>query len=612
MAKSEGTKYRKLQPISIKKMLALVLLIFLFTLYVSAQDVQEYGWTATSTGTASTFYDVAQVSDTTTIMVGANGIIMRTTDSSATWASETSGTTNSLLAVSATPNVAVAVGEQGEVLVNTGNSWVEKNIPAAIQLNGIAITSSTTFYVVGESGAIWITSNGGDTWIGQSSGVTVDLQDIDFFNSTYGIAVGANNTILGTLDGGNVWGVRTTPVESVNHTLYAVDFYSATRIYAVGENGTFLRSSSLTNTIGFAWTHSNTPFTTDLYDLYVASIYKVVVVGANSTVFLTKDGGNLFKPQSYSPSVQGQTFYAISIWEETGVITGTNGIALYTTTLGVLSSEGPSFRNFNDWSVYLNFIKPILIKGFYGTLSIVYFSMILGFSLGILLAILKTTRIAVPIFARKKTVEVETLDPESNEIVVVKERVWNIKEINLFGILATIYTDFFRNTPLLVQFFIIHFGLVEVGIDLTLGGLFERSYLSSIFALGLNSAAYQAEIIRSGILAIPTGQMEAGRSLGLTYVQTMRYIILPQAVRIVIPPLGNEMINLILNSSLAYTIGYFEITRGGRLIISTSFKTFETWAIVLLLYFVITYTMANLLKWYERKSKIPGLGLGEV
>ena len=129
-------------------------------------------------------------------------------------------------------------------------------------------------------------------------------------------------------------------------------------------------------------------------------------------------------------------------------------------------------------------------------------------------------------------------------------------------------------------------------------------------ALGLNSGAYQTEIIRSGIQAIPAGQMEAGRSIGLTYIQSMRFVILPQAIRIVIPPLGNETVNLVLNSALASAIGFGEITRKGRLLISLTFETFWTWGLVLMFYFVITYTLANILKYVEKRLKIPGLGIG--
>jgi polar amino acid transport system permease protein len=216
---------------------------------------------------------------------------------------------------------------------------------------------------------------------------------------------------------------------------------------------------------------------------------------------------------------------------------------------------------------------------------------------------------------------------------------WKLRPLQT---IATLYTDFFRNTPLLVQFMFIHFGLQlgkhiqNIGIDLTedliaissylgplenifdpminyvsesLFGPGKRSYLSAIFALGLNSAAYQCETIRGAIAAIPSGQMEAGRSIGLTYMGTMRLIILPQAIRICIPPLGNEMVNLVLNSSLASVIAYTELTRQGKLVVAITFQIFWTWGMVMVAYFVVTWSLALLLRRLEEKTRIPGLGI---
>ena len=216
---------------------------------------------------------------------------------------------------------------------------------------------------------------------------------------------------------------------------------------------------------------------------------------------------------------------------------------------------------------------------------------------------------------------------------------WKIRPLQT---IATLYTDFFRNTPLLVQFMFIHFGLQlgkhiqNIGVDITsdlslissylgpldniispmidyvkesLFGPGKRSYLSAIFALGLNSAAYQCETIRGAIAAIPSGQMEAGRSIGLTYMGTMRLIILPQAIRICIPPLGNEMVNLVLNSSLASVIAYTELTRQGKLVVAITFQIFWTWGMVMIAYFVVTWSLALLLRRLEEKTRIPGLGI---
>jgi ABC-type amino acid transport system permease subunit len=187
--------------------------------------------------------------------------------------------------------------------------------------------------------------------------------------------------------------------------------------------------------------------------------------------------------------------------------------------------------------------------------------------------------------------------------------------------LATLYTDMFRNTPLVVQFLFLHFG-IEMGkrIENAADGIFDnipyladifsdRIYLSAICALAMNSGAYQCETLRGAIAAIPSGQMEAGRSIGLTYLQTMRLIILPQSIRICIPPLGNEMVNLVLNSSLAMVIGYTELTRQGKLINAITFQITWTWGMVMISYFVVTWTLALILRRIEVKTKIPGLGI---
>ena len=103
--------------------------------------------------------------------------------------------------------------------------------------------------------------------------------------------------------------------------------------------------------------------------------------------------------------------------------------------------------------------------------------------------------------------------------------------------------------------------------------------------------------------------MEAGRSIGLTYLGTMRLVIMPQAIRICIPPIGNEMVNLVLNSSLAMVIGYSELSRQGKLMIATTFQIFSAWGLVMISYFVVTWTLALLLRRLEDKTKIPGLGI---
>jgi len=149
------------------------------------------------------------------------------------------------------------------------------------------------------------------------------------------------------------------------------------------------------------------------------------------------------------------------------------------------------------------------------------------------------------------------------------------------------YVDFFRGTPLLVQIFWIYFGFPalsnSLGVRLTL-----NQWTAAILALTLNSAAYLAEIIRAGIQSIEIGQREASESLGLGAVQTMRYVIFPQAFRRMIPPIGNEFITLLKDTSLVAVIGLEETFRRGQLIVAQTYQAFEIYTAVALVYLLLT------------------------
>ena len=163
---------------------------------------------------------------------------------------------------------------------------------------------------------------------------------------------------------------------------------------------------------------------------------------------------------------------------------------------------------------------------------------------------------------------------------------------------ATIYVDFIRGTPLLVQIFIIYFAL-----PLVLGQRIDP-FIAAITACGINSGAYVAEIFRAGIQSIDKGQMEAGRSLGMTWTQTMRFIILPQAFKRIIPPLGNEFIAMLKDSSLVSGIGFEELTRRGQLIIARTYGSFEIWITVAIIYLLMTLTISRFIDYLERRYKI--------
>lgn len=167
-----------------------------------------------------------------------------------------------------------------------------------------------------------------------------------------------------------------------------------------------------------------------------------------------------------------------------------------------------------------------------------------------------------------------------------------------FRYLAAVYIDFTRGTPLLVQIFIIFYGIPAI-INTSL-----PAYLSAVIALSFNSGAYVAEIVRAGIQSIDKGQVEAAQSLGMTYTQTMKYIILPQTFRRIVPPLGNEFIALLKDSSLVSAIALEELVRKGNIIMTRTFRPFEVWFAVALIYLIMTFTISRLVALAEKNLRV--------
>ncbi|MDF2903783.1 MAG: glutamine transporter permease [Bacillus sp. (in: firmicutes)] len=158
-----------------------------------------------------------------------------------------------------------------------------------------------------------------------------------------------------------------------------------------------------------------------------------------------------------------------------------------------------------------------------------------------------------------------------------------------------LYITFFRGTPLFVQILLIHFGVVPIFTGET------NAVVAAILALSLNSAAYISEIFRAGIQSIDNGQMEAARSLGMTHVQAMRYVILPQAIKRMIPPLGNEFVTLIKESSLAAVIAAPELMYWGRAMAGQYYRVWEPYLMAALIYLVLTLSLSFLLNRVERR-----------
>lgn len=158
------------------------------------------------------------------------------------------------------------------------------------------------------------------------------------------------------------------------------------------------------------------------------------------------------------------------------------------------------------------------------------------------------------------------------------------------------YVDFFRGTPLLVQILLIHLAVIPTIFGQSLG-----YFVSGALALVLNNAAYNAEIVRAGIQSIEKGQMEAARSLGMPYTEAMRSIILPQAFRRMIPPLGNELIALLKDSSLVTVIAANDLLYAGKVVAGAYARFWEPYITVAILYLLLTYVFTKVIAYVEKR-----------
>ena len=217
---------------------------------------------------------------------------------------------------------------------------------------------------------------------------------------------------------------------------------------------------------------------------------------------------------------------------------------------------------------YQNFIQEnrymYLVKGLGNTLLITVFALLIGLVLGFLIAIIRTTH----------------------------DKIGRVKILNA---VCQVYLTVIRGTPVMVQLLIIYYVVFA-------SARIDKLVVASL-AFGLNSAAYVAEIIRSGIMSIDNGQMEAGRSLGLSYPMTMLYIIAPQAFKNVLPALANEFIVLLKETSVSGYIGTMDLTRGGDIIRSTTYEAFLPLIAVALIYLVIVMGLSAGVSKLERRLR---------
>ena len=181
-----------------------------------------------------------------------------------------------------------------------------------------------------------------------------------------------------------------------------------------------------------------------------------------------------------------------------------------------------------------------------------------------------------------------------------------ISKFKVLRAISATYIELVRGTPMLVQLFLVFYVVFGAGClkapEFTLFGFIQGSrFVPGIIALSLNSAAYLAEIIRAGIQGIDYGQTEAARSLGMTNAQTMRYIILPQAVRNILPAIANEFVVIIKESSICSVLGMQDIMYAAKLVQGASYLPAEPLIIAAVLYFCLTFPTSKLIQYFERR-----------
>ena len=183
-------------------------------------------------------------------------------------------------------------------------------------------------------------------------------------------------------------------------------------------------------------------------------------------------------------------------------------------------------------------------------------------------------------------------------ICFMKMSKFEIFKINPLKLIAVVYVEIIRGTPMILQIMIAY-----VAFDQLLG-LNVQPLTAGIIAVSLNSAAYVSEIIRGGIDAVDKGQLEAARSLGMNKAKAMRLIILPQAIRHILPAIGNEFVTVIKESSMASVIGVEEIMYASKVVRGVTYRGFEPLIIAAAYYFVITFTLGRALAYVERRMKV--------
>ena len=186
-------------------------------------------------------------------------------------------------------------------------------------------------------------------------------------------------------------------------------------------------------------------------------------------------------------------------------------------------------------------------------------------------------------------------------LYAMKKSKFVVFKINVLKIISSAYVEIVRGTPLYLQIMIVYYGADQIlNLDMP-------AVTSGILAISLNSAAYVSELIRAGIEAVDKGQLEAARSLGMNYPKAMFLVIIPQAIKNILPAIGNEFIAVIKESSMASTIGVAELMYAVNKVTGRIFRSFEPLIVSAICYFVLTYTLGRVIKYIERRMNTDAL-----
>jgi len=256
-----------------------------------------------------------------------------------------------------------------------------------------------------------------------------------------------------------------------------------------------------------------------------------------------------------------------------------------------------SFIKIENFSLIAPY-SDLFIQGLFVTILLSLCTVIIGFVLALILALMRLSSFRPFLYLFR------LLGLEEKGLLEDGTFTEKLSRFNPLSFLATAYVEVIRSTPVLVQIFIIYygiFGLIELPGFQLFGFIKFNRFFPGIVALGMNSGAYLCEIIRSGIQSIDNGQTEAARSLGMTQVQNLRYIVLPQAIKNILPAIANEFVVIIKESAITYTIGVQDIMSAVNAVKGATFVIIEPLLVATFIYFCLCFPTSKVIAYFEHK-----------